>query len=109
MRNETAFSGESTAPPLCGSDPTILQRRFGENSRERGEWSTEWRVDFLPGVRTRDAALKYLSLLASDTWAGALVRSFRGARPVEHAAKELLRRRPPARRTAAAIKRRQTR
>jgi hypothetical protein len=38
-----------------------------------------------------DAALKYLSLLASDTSAEALVRSLRGARPVEHAAKDLLR------------------
>jgi adenylate cyclase len=32
-----------------------------------------------------------LSLLASDTKAEALVRSLRGARPVEHAAKDLLR------------------
>ena len=38
-----------------------------------------------------DAALKYLSLLASDSIAEALVRSLRGARPVEHAAKDLLR------------------
>jgi hypothetical protein len=38
-----------------------------------------------------DAALKYLSLLASDTSAEALVRSLRDARPVEHAAKDLLR------------------
>jgi hypothetical protein len=38
-----------------------------------------------------DAALKYLSLLASDTSAVALVRSLRGARPIEHAAKDLLR------------------
>jgi hypothetical protein len=38
-----------------------------------------------------DAALKYLSLLASDTSAEALVGSLRGARPIEHAAKDLLR------------------
>ena len=38
-----------------------------------------------------DAALKYLSLLASDSIAEALVRGLRGARPVEHAAKDLLR------------------
>jgi hypothetical protein len=38
-----------------------------------------------------DAALKYLSLLASDTRAEALVRSLRGGRPVEHATKDLLR------------------
>jgi hypothetical protein len=38
-----------------------------------------------------DAALKYLSLLASDARAEALVSSLRSARPVEHAAKDLLR------------------
>ena len=38
-----------------------------------------------------DAALKYLSLLASDTSAEALVRSLRDARRVEHAAKDVLR------------------
>ena len=38
-----------------------------------------------------DAALKYLSLLASYARAEALVRSLRDAIPVEHAAKDLLR------------------
>ena len=38
-----------------------------------------------------DAAEKFLSLLCSDTKAKALVKSFRGARFVEHAAKDLLR------------------
>jgi 2-polyprenyl-3-methyl-5-hydroxy-6-metoxy-1,4-benzoquinol methylase len=37
---------------LCGSDPTIVPRRFGENSRERAEWSPESPID-LPGVRIR--------------------------------------------------------
>jgi hypothetical protein len=38
-----------------------------------------------------DAAEKYLSLLCSDTKAAALVRSLRKSKPVEHAAKDLLR------------------
>jgi hypothetical protein len=38
-----------------------------------------------------DAALKYPSLLASDTRAEVLIRSLRGTRAVEHAAKDLLR------------------
>lgn len=38
-----------------------------------------------------DAAEKYLSLLCSDTKAAALVRSLRNSKPVEHAAKDLLR------------------
>ena len=38
-----------------------------------------------------DAAFKYLSLLGPDTKAHALVKSLRGAKLVEHAAKDLLR------------------
>ena len=38
-----------------------------------------------------DAAEKFLSLLCSDTKAKALVKSLRGAKLVEHAAKDLLR------------------
>jgi hypothetical protein len=38
-----------------------------------------------------DAAVKFLSLLCSDTKAKALVKSLRGAKLVEHAAKDLLR------------------
>jgi hypothetical protein len=38
-----------------------------------------------------DAAFKYLSLLCSDRKAGALVKSLRGAKLIEHAAKDMLR------------------
>jgi hypothetical protein len=38
-----------------------------------------------------EAAFKFLSLLCSDRKAGALVKSLRGAKLVEHAAKDLLR------------------
>jgi hypothetical protein len=38
-----------------------------------------------------DAAVKYLSLLCPDAKAKALVKSLRGAKLVEHAAKDLLR------------------
>ncbi len=38
-----------------------------------------------------DAAFKYLSLLCSDRKAHALVKSLRGSKPLEHAAKDILR------------------
>jgi hypothetical protein len=38
-----------------------------------------------------DAAVKYLSLLCADGKAKALVKSLRNSKPVEHAAKDLLR------------------
>jgi hypothetical protein len=38
-----------------------------------------------------DAAVKFLSLLCSDTKAKALVKSLRGSKLIEHAAKDLLR------------------
>jgi hypothetical protein len=38
-----------------------------------------------------DAALQYLSLLCSDRRASALVKSLRGSKPRDHAAKDLLR------------------
>jgi hypothetical protein len=38
-----------------------------------------------------EAAFKYLSLLCSDTKAKALVKGLRGSKPIEHAAKDLLR------------------
>ena len=38
-----------------------------------------------------EAAFKYLSLLCPDTKAHALVKSLHGAKPIEHAAKDLLR------------------
>jgi hypothetical protein len=38
-----------------------------------------------------DAAFKYLSLLCSDRKAHALVNSLRGSKPLEHAAKDILR------------------
>jgi hypothetical protein len=38
-----------------------------------------------------DAAFKYLSLLCSDRKAHALVKNLRGSKPLEHAAKDLLR------------------
>ena len=38
-----------------------------------------------------DAALQYLSLLCSDRKASALVKSLRGSKPRDHAAKDLLR------------------
>ncbi|HEY1863651.1 MAG TPA: hypothetical protein VGG77_08170 [Roseiarcus sp.] len=38
-----------------------------------------------------DAAFKYLSLLCPDRKADALVKSLRGSKPIEHAAKDLLR------------------
>ena len=40
-----------------------------------------------------DAALQYLSLLCSDRKANALVKSLRGSKLIEHAAKDMLRRR----------------
>jgi hypothetical protein len=38
-----------------------------------------------------DAAFKYLSLLCPDTKAHALAKSLRGSKPIDHAAKDLLR------------------
>jgi hypothetical protein len=38
-----------------------------------------------------DAALAYLSLLCPDRKANALVKSLRGSKPIDHAAKDLLR------------------
>ena len=54
-------------------------------SKSKLKWSEkEEDADF-------DAAFKYLSLLCSDRKAHALVKSLRGAKAIEHAAKDLLR------------------
>ena len=54
-------------------------------SKSKLKWSeTEEHADF-------DAAFKYLSLLCSDRKAHALVKSLRGSKPLEHAAKDMLR------------------
>ena len=54
-------------------------------SKSKLKWSEkEEDADF-------DAAFKYLSLLCSDRKAHALVKSLRAMKPIEHAAKDLLR------------------
>ena len=54
-------------------------------SKSKLKWSEkEEDADF-------DAAFKYLSLLCSDRKAHALVKSLRATKPIEHAAKDLLR------------------
>ena len=54
-------------------------------SKSKLKWSEkEEDADF-------DAAFKYLSLLCSDRKAHALVKSLRGSKPIEHAAKDILR------------------
>ncbi len=54
-------------------------------SKSKLKWSEkEEDADF-------DAAFKYLSLLSSDRKAHALVKSLRGSKPIEHAAKDILR------------------
>ena len=54
-------------------------------SKSKLKWSeTEEHADF-------DAAHKYLFLLCSDRKAGALVKSLRGSKLIEHAAKDILR------------------
>ena len=54
-------------------------------SKSKLKWSeTEEHADF-------DAAHKYLSLLCSDRKARALVKSLRGSKFLEHAAKDMLR------------------
>ena len=54
-------------------------------SKSKLKWSEkEEDADF-------DAAFKYLSLLCSDRKAHALVKSLRTMKPIEHAAKDLLR------------------
>ena len=54
-------------------------------SKPKVKWSNKGeQADF-------DAARKYAALLTSDAKAKALVRTLRRARPVEHAAKDLLR------------------
>ena len=54
-------------------------------SKPKLEWAEKGEAEDL------DAAEKFLSLLCSDTKANALVKSLRGAKLVEHAAKGLLR------------------
>jgi hypothetical protein len=54
-------------------------------SKSRLKWSEkEEDADF-------EAAFKFLSLLCSDRKARALVKSLRGAKPLDHAAKDVLR------------------
>jgi hypothetical protein len=54
-------------------------------SKSKLKWSEkEEDADF-------DAALQYLSLLCSDRKASALVKNLRGSKPIEHAAKDMLR------------------
>ena len=54
-------------------------------SKSKLKWSeTEEYADF-------DAAFKYLSLLCSDRKAHALVKRLRGSKPLDHAAKDMLR------------------
>ena len=53
-------------------------------SKSKLKWSKEEDTDF-------DAALQYLSLLCSDRKASALVKSLRSSKPIDHAAKDLLR------------------
>lgn len=54
-------------------------------SKSKLKWSEkEEDADF-------DAAFKYLSLLCSDRKASALVKSLRGSKLIEHAAKDMLR------------------
>jgi hypothetical protein len=54
-------------------------------SKSKLKWSEkEEEADF-------DAAFQYLSLLCSDRKAGALVKSLRGSKILEHAAKDMLR------------------
>ena len=56
-------------------------------SKSKLKWSEkEEDADF-------DAAFKYLSLLCSDRKAHALVKSLRGSKPIEHAAKDYVARR----------------
>jgi hypothetical protein len=54
-------------------------------SKPKLEWAERAEADDL------DAAVKYLSLLCSDTEAAALVKSLRDSNLVEHEAKDLLR------------------
>jgi hypothetical protein len=54
-------------------------------SKPKLEWAEQGEAEDF------DAAGKFLSLLCWDTKANALVKSLRGAKLVEHAAKDLLR------------------
>jgi hypothetical protein len=54
-------------------------------SKSKVKWSNRGETEDF------DAAQKYIALLTSDARAKALVRALRKARPIEHAAKDLLR------------------
>jgi hypothetical protein len=60
-----------------GEQPTV--------SKPKLEWAEKGEAEDF------EAAAKFLSLLCPDTKAAALVKSLRNAKPIEHAAKDLLR------------------
>jgi hypothetical protein len=70
---------------LSASSRKILKEGKPTMSKPKLEWAEKGEAkDF-------DAAEKFLSLVCSDTKVNALVKSLRGAKLVEHAAKGLLR------------------
>jgi len=70
---------------LSASSRKILKEGQPTVSKPKLEWAEKGEAEDF------DAAEKFLSLLCSDTKAKALVKSLRGAKLVEHAAKDLLR------------------
>ena len=88
-RWERAYEKYQSVPMSLDALSCILRRPNEENrqpvSKSELNWSEkEEDADF-------DAAFKYLSLLCSDRKAHALVKSLRGSKLLEHAAKDLLR------------------
>jgi hypothetical protein len=70
---------------LSASSRKILKEGNPTMSKRKLEWAEKGEAEDF------DAAEKFLSLLCSDTKAKALGNSLRGAKLVEHAAKDLLR------------------